>query len=186
MGIGLSRFAQQGLSSRNLKRALEQVDDNTLTLDNLSSLEKLLPTPSELEMIQGFDGDKNRLATVEKFFVELMEVKNLVNRVKAMKAKASFDDALKEVKFSAKSLYKASLEIQNSKALKDFFTCTLAIGNYLNGSTNRGQAYGFNLDTLSKLSALKTKDNKSNLLRYIIHFMARGPGCVYRPKTIAC
>ena len=173
VGIGLSRFAQQGLSSRNLKRALEQVDDNTLTLDALSSLEKLLPTPSELEMVQGFDGDKNRLATVEKFYVELLEVKNVVNRVKAMKAKASFDDSLKEVKFAAKSLYKASLEIQNSKALRDFLTCALALGNYLNGSTNRGQAYGFNVDTLAKFSALKTKDNKSNSLRYLIQYMSQ-------------
>ena len=115
-------------------------------------------------MVQGFDGDKNRLATVEKFYVELLEVKNVVNRVKAMKAKASFDDALKEVKFAAKSLYKASLEIQNSKALRDFLTCALALGNYLNGSTNRGQAYGFNVDTLAKFSALKTKDSNQKAL----------------------
>ena len=38
-GNWFEQIAQQGLSSRNLKRALEQVDDNTLTLDNLSSLE---------------------------------------------------------------------------------------------------------------------------------------------------
>jgi diaphanous 1 len=44
----------------------------------------------------------------------------------------------------------------------------LGVGNYLNGQSARGGAYGFKLDMIEKLSEVKTTDNKKNLLMYII------------------
>ena len=46
-----------------------------------------------------------------------------------------------------------------------------ACGNYLNGGNNqRGQADGFNIEILSKLKDVKTKDNFSNLLKYVVRY----------------
>lgn len=42
----------------------------------------------------------------------------------------------------------------------------LTIGNILNGSTQKGQADGFNLDILSKLNSIKDNTNK-NLVQFI-------------------
>jgi hypothetical protein len=42
----------------------------------------------------------------------------------------------------------------------------LAVGNYLNGGTNRGQADGFDLEALSKLDGVKDSQNKS--LRHFV------------------
>lgn len=48
----------------------------------------------------------------------------------------------------------------------------LACGNYLNGGNNqRGQADGFNIEILSKLKDVKTKDNFSNLLKYVVRYI---------------
>jgi hypothetical protein len=44
----------------------------------------------------------------------------------------------------------------------------LAVGNYLNGGTRRGEAFGFKLTSLSKLTDTKTADNKRTLLHYIV------------------
>lgn len=44
----------------------------------------------------------------------------------------------------------------------------LAVGNYMNGQSARGGAYGFKLDMLEKLGDVKTTDNKKNLLMYVI------------------
>ncbi|KAA6397186.1 MAG: hypothetical protein EZS28_007287 [Streblomastix strix] len=44
----------------------------------------------------------------------------------------------------------------------------LAIGNYLNGSSNQGCAYGCKLDVLSKICDFKGNDNKTTLLEYVI------------------
>ena len=54
-------------------------------------------------------------------------------------------------------------------ACSHLFYLFLACGNYLNGGNKqRGQADGFNIDILSKLKDVKTKDNFSNLLKYVV------------------
>ncbi len=57
--------------------------------------------------------------------------------------------------------------IQKSKALKLMFTLILKIGNYMNGSTAKGQAYGFKLRSLSQLMRSRTVDNSATLMEYI-------------------
>ena len=47
----------------------------------------------------------------------------------------------------------------------------LALGNYLNGQTARGGAYGYKLDSLLKLSDIKMKDNKTTLFMYVIELV---------------
>lgn len=44
----------------------------------------------------------------------------------------------------------------------------LAVGNYLNGQSARGGAYGFKMDMLEKIAEVKSTDNKKNLLMYVI------------------
>ena len=48
---------------------------------------------------------------------------------------------------------------------------TLAIGNYLNGGTGKGAAWGFRLDALNKLGGTKSQDGTSTLLHYIARYM---------------
>ena len=47
----------------------------------------------------------------------------------------------------------------------------LAVGNYINGTGAKGGAFGFRLASLSKFSDMKSKDNKINLLQYIVNFI---------------
>lgn len=44
----------------------------------------------------------------------------------------------------------------------------LAAGNYMNGQSARGGAYGFKFDMMEKLADVKSTDNKSSLLMFII------------------
>jgi len=57
-------------------------------------------------------------------------------------------------------------EVRGSEALKQILGVILALGNYMNGGTNKGQADGFNLDVLNKLSGVKDGDNKMSLFDY--------------------
>jgi len=62
------------------------------------------------------------------------------------------------------SLYKSSFEsIRTSDTLKRIFSYILTYGNILNGGTPKGQADGFNLDILNKLTSLKDNSNKTFL-----------------------
>lgn len=55
----------------------------------------------------------------------------------------------------------------------------LLAGNYLNGGTARGGAYGFKLDTLGKLESVKGSDNKTSLLdllaKWAVNDIPSGP-----------
>ena len=49
----------------------------------------------------------------------------------------------------------------------------LAIGNYMNAGNSSGMAEAFALDILPKLKNVKTKDNSSNLLQYVVSVYVR-------------
>ena len=45
---------------------------------------------------------------------------------------------------------------------------TLAVGNYLNGTSLKGGAHGFKIDILEKLAEIKNTDSKSTVLQYVL------------------
>ena len=49
----------------------------------------------------------------------------------------------------------------------------LATGNYMNGSTSRGQATGIKLDVLLKLENVKRSEGKGSLLHFIVQSMQK-------------
>jgi len=46
-------------------------------------------------------------------------------------------------------------------------TYVLAVGNYMNGGTKNGAAFGFKLNSLTQLSRSRTVDNKQTLLQFL-------------------
>ena len=52
-----------------------------------------------------------------------------------------------------------------------FLEIFLAHGNYMNGDTLKGGAFGFQLESISKFYDMKSNDNKSTLFQYIIEFI---------------
>ena len=62
---------------------------------------------------------------------------------------------------------KAAIELlSTNKLIPLLFSYILSVGNVLNAGTNKGQADGFNIDILPKLSSIKDKNNHS-VLQYI-------------------
>ena len=54
--------------------------------------------------------------------------------------------------------------MMNSTGIKQLMKLILAIGNYLNGESARGGAWGFKINLLSKLSQTKTADGTKTLM----------------------
>ena len=44
----------------------------------------------------------------------------------------------------------------------------LRLGNFINGGSNKGGAYGVSFGTLMKLRTVKSSDNKMTLLHYVV------------------
>jgi hypothetical protein len=76
-----------------------------------------------------------------------------------------------EIESALESVENAARGIKCSKRLGIVMATVLALGNHLNGGTARGGAYGFKLNTLTKLINTKTTDNKMNLLHYLIEIL---------------
>jgi len=54
----------------------------------------------------------------------------------------------------------ACKEAKTSPKLHKILEFVLAIGNYMNGSTSRGEAFGYKLDSLIKVSKKKKRKKK--------------------------
>ncbi|KAJ8524563.1 hypothetical protein ON010_g16554 [Phytophthora cinnamomi] len=66
------------------------------------------------------------------------------------------------------TLVAATDQVTESDKFRRVLEHILAIGNYLNGSTPRGGAYGFKLDTLMKLHTLKSVDPRVTLMHFLL------------------
>ena len=63
--------------------------------------------------------------------------------------------------------------LMTGERVRSVLALVLAIGNYMNGGTTRGQADGFGLEILPKLKDVKSKDNAHNLLQFVVHQYVR-------------
>eukprot|EP01126_Amoeba_proteus_P050207 TRINITY_DN5911_c0_g1_i7.p1 TRINITY_DN5911_c0_g1~~TRINITY_DN5911_c0_g1_i7.p1 ORF type:complete len:335 (-),score=114.42 TRINITY_DN5911_c0_g1_i7:126-1016(-) len=63
--------------------------------------------------------------------------------------------------------YFALKQINSSKKFKALLRIVLKIGNYMNGGTQRGGAYGFTFQSIEKLKDTKSTNNKYSLIHYL-------------------
>jgi len=83
----------------------------------------------------------------------------------------TFEDRIHRFVMPINTTKKAMTQLKNSKKFLKILEVILAIGNYLNGGTFNGTAYGFKLDILTKIADTKNADNSSTLLHYVVSFL---------------
>jgi hypothetical protein len=157
------------LTSDDIKRAIYNIDLKVLTPHVISELMKLVPTQDEILMLQSFENDAHNFGAPEKFVWELSRISRYSERVKALNTRAMFDEWCEDAKKNIKSWAIGCKEIGSSKKFKDLLQIVLALGNYLN-TGQRGGAYGFKLDSLLKLSEVRStvENRKHTLLHYMV------------------
>ena len=142
------------MSAKKIKRAILEVDDDVLGVDDLAILSRLLPSTDETERLKAYDGDLEKLAKPDQYFREIGSIPNLKNRFEAMVFRRRFDLLLGEVMPDLGIVRSATLELRESERLKEVLGAVLTLGNALNGGTFRGNAAGFQLDALAKVCVL--------------------------------
>lgn len=150
--------------------ALISCDEKVLTLSNLQSLLVIAPQEANTDLIKSYDGDKNLLAPPERFLYDMLEVKGYIYRVKSLifTHPSTCQENQEELTKKVDGILSGLTYVQKDEKLVDFTQMCLAIGNYLNGTSARGGAWGFKLDSFDKLYEMKTNDAKKNLFIYII------------------
>jgi len=81
---------------------------------------------------------------------------------------------VEEVQHLIEVVLTACRQVFESDRLASVLSAILAIGNYLNQGTNRGNALGFRLSSVLKLSETRaTLDRRTTLLHYLVKFVSR-------------
>ncbi|RMX65125.1 hypothetical protein DD238_005573 [Peronospora effusa] len=166
VAIAIARFK---MSSKDIKEAIYALDGQKLGSEVVNVLISISPTLEEIDMLKNYDGDTKLLGNVEKFFLDLLTIPRYTQRIKCFRYKLQFENRILETQAQMDTLVAATDQVTESDKFRRVLEHILAIGNYLNGGTPRGGAYGFKLDTLMKLHTLKSVDPRITLMHFLLH-----------------
>ena len=82
-------------------------------------------------------------------------------------------------------LQQAADALEGCQALSSVMLLALEVGNYMNGGTRKGGAYGFRLKTLDKMTNLRANDNSATFMTFIVQEVMR-PSRLYVPPKHGC
>ncbi|XP_059158848.1 inverted formin-2-like [Physella acuta] len=165
VNIYLKQFRKNNAAIVDLIRKGEA---RSIGVEKLKGLIKILPQLDEIEFIQNFDGDTEKLGNAEKFFLQLMSVPCYKLRLELMLLKSDFQSQLSGVRSNLLLLNGISRRLYDNKALKKFLRLVLHAGNFINKGSNAGDAVGFRISSLNKLILTKSNDPKLSLLHFLV------------------
>ncbi|KAE9586438.1 hypothetical protein Lal_00044672 [Lupinus albus] len=169
----------------DLMSAVLAMDDSVLYVDQVENLIKFCPTKEEMEQLKAYTGDKDNLGKCEQFFLEMMKVPRVENKLRVFSFKMQFCSQVKDLRRDLNIVNSASEEIRNSVKLKRIMQTILSLGNALNHGTARGSAIGFRLDSLLKLTDTRARNNKMTLMHYLCKVLAEKlPELLNFPKDL--
>ncbi|CAG8616675.1 9760_t:CDS:2, partial [Ambispora gerdemannii] len=103
---------------------------------------------------------------------EIMVIPRLSERLTCMIFRRRFEIEAEELLPDISILRDAHMELKNSEKFKKLLKTVLAIGNYLNGSSFRGNAYGFQLNALLNMGDTKAAENNTKGAATLLHYLA--------------
>ncbi|ETO35247.1 hypothetical protein RFI_01816 [Reticulomyxa filosa] len=150
-----------------IRDAMLKMDENVLQIDAINKLINFVPTPEEADLISQYEDTPN-LAAPETYFKIIKSVdSNLKQRLELWSFKIQFSEEVKSEQEKIEAVNRGVQSLRKSTNFKKMLTYVLAVGNYMNGGTKNGAAFGFKLNSLTQLSRSRTVDNKQTLLQYL-------------------
>ncbi|KAJ3261093.1 hypothetical protein HDU77_001076 [Chytriomyces hyalinus] len=161
------------LKHQEIKDGILMMNRDVLTMDNLNVLLQAIPTDAEIDLLASYKGDPTLLGNSEKFVRTVSAVPRLRARLEAIAFQQRLSEELSEIKPDLATVHKATKALLSSERFKKVLETVLIVGNFVNGNTYRGGAYGFEMDSLLKLKDTKAddasplKDRAPTLLHYV-------------------
>ncbi|KAH6579599.1 hypothetical protein BASA50_000650 [Batrachochytrium salamandrivorans] len=161
------------LSYSEIREALLKMQDDKLQETLIKQLQVNKPTVEDIELIKEYTGGNDQklreLGKAEQFLWEVNKVPRLDQRLTVLNYKLKFYDRIAENRPQIDSVMEAIAQLKDNKKIAKLFQVILSIGNYMNAdSSAKGGAFGFTLDSLTKLIDVKSSDRKTSILNYIV------------------
>ncbi|CAM9222372.1 unnamed protein product [Phaeothamnion confervicola] len=164
------------MNKKEIKSAVLEMNEASLDLEKVRALRTQAPTPEDIGTLKEYKdagSDISKLGKVEQFFLETMSIPRYSQRLECWIFKMSFEKDVMESEATLDVINNAGQQLKDSGRLHRLLKLSLGIGNFLNGGTPRGGAYGFKIDVLKKFSELKDVSNKKHLMHYLAEFCAK-------------
>ncbi|CAM9424601.1 unnamed protein product [Ectocarpus sp. 4 AP-2014] len=174
VAIGLKAFRRVGDVSELAKLVSGLDPKEVLTTEDLQRLEGCLPTVQELRTVVAFSGPAAALGSAETFFRALRDTPRPASKVSAVLFSRQFLGSVAgDAESRVETLRMACEEAMGSDRLAAVLEKVLDIGNLLNEGTYQGNACGFRISSLLKLSHTKShSDKKTTVLHYMVRTFA--------------
>ncbi|XP_051510335.1 formin-like [Myxocyprinus asiaticus] len=164
------------LEMKDIQQAVLTLDNSVVDLDAIEALYENRAQPEELEKIKKHyqTSDEEQIKLLDKpeqFLYELSQIPEFSSRVHCFIFHSNFTDAIASIQRKTEIILHICKYLLEKDSVKEVMGLVLALGNYMNGGSRaRGQADGFGLEILPKLKDVKSRDNRTSLLDYIVSY----------------
>ncbi|KAK3553208.1 hypothetical protein QTP86_031815 [Hemibagrus guttatus] len=162
-----------GMSPADICTAIQNYDQQALSLDFLELLERFIPSDYEMKLLQNYVKEGRSLDDLseeDRFIMSFGKIPRLAQRISTLTFMGNFPETVKRLQPQLNSIIAASMTLKSSTKLKKILEIILAFGNYMN-SSKRGAAYGFRLQSLDLLLDTKSTDRSQTLLHFIANMV---------------
>ncbi|KAG1198021.1 hypothetical protein G6F70_006166 [Rhizopus microsporus] len=163
-----------------IKRLAEYVLDISpyiqveLVLENFL---KFAPSSEEAETLKKYkeSGESiERLSKPDQLVLEMVNINQFKPRISCLLYKTVFWDKVEGVEKALDLILKASESLLHAKRFKKLLQMILVLGNFMNGNTSRGGAFGIKITSINKLIDTKSTSNTSStLLHFIVEIIEK-------------
>ena len=171
-GIAVARVK---LSPSELRAALLAMDPDRLSGELCNVLTTVQPNAEEVAMLLDAAANNEpgtKMHKLDVFMLGLAQVPHLSGRLGCLAAMRNFGNAIPKLGEGMGVIQAALREVSCAPAVLELLRHALKIGNYLNAGTSRGASYGFKLDALGKMAAIKSNTPKMTLLHFFVLHLA--------------
>ncbi|KAM9571105.1 inverted formin-2-like isoform 2-T2 [Salvelinus alpinus] len=184
--LNLNIFLKQFKCSHDEFVSLIQNGDRTkFDVEVLKQLVKLLPEKHEIENLKSFQGEKDKLANVDRFYITILAVPCYQLRIDCMLLCEETASVLDMLKSKAEVVEAACQCLRVSTLMPSFCRLILDVGNFLNYGCHTGNAEGFKISSLLMLTETKANKSRITLLHHILEEVELNhPELLYLPDDI--
>ncbi|KAL9974844.1 hypothetical protein ACROYT_G011940 [Oculina patagonica] len=167
IGIIMSSLSCQ---LEDIRNAIYKMDTSVLDMDGLKALYDIRPRADEIELITKYQQENPNvlLDKPEEFLLQIHKMDHFAERLECWLYRNKFTETSTAIDRRLSAICEACSLLRTNEDVSFVLSIVLTLGNFMNGGTNRGQADGFQLSVLNKIKDVKTQDNETNLMKYIV------------------
>ncbi|CAE7575507.1 FH5, partial [Symbiodinium microadriaticum] len=152
----------------------DEVDKRFAVTDTILNL--MVPTAEEVTTIRAYEDDVSNLDFCGRLFTYFLGIERLEQRLQVHRVMLSWFEFANSINNYIITIAQAVEELNDAECLqglKIILSSILSLGNYMNGSTTRGQAHGYRMDVILKLKDVRQAAGygRRNMLHFIVEQM---------------